>query len=192
MSNEESTSEDHKYLKAQEKGCGGTEEKVPRHSTELLQIGTGSHPSSLLLQKKSSQKVGGSLETFRPQPSAVLSSVKRFLPQLSAANKQLLTAAPGQLDIQNVEDCEGPVIEMDLALIATGEDSSSSSSESSSEEEEEEEEEEAGGLIGDSQSDNRNTGLMGEVTEQNLRLGKDSRGRKRPKIEELGGDQPGR
>ncbi|KAI8511160.1 hypothetical protein Bbelb_102600 [Branchiostoma belcheri] len=163
MSNEESTSEDHKDLKEQEKGCRGTEEKVLMHSTELLQIGTGSHPSSLLLQKKSSPKVGGSLETFRPQPSAVLSSVKRFLPQLSAANEQLLTAAPGQLDIQNVEDCEGPVIEMDLALIAT-----------------------------DSQSGNRNTGLMGEVTEQNLRLGKDSRGRKRPKIEELGSDQPRR
>ncbi|XP_019626025.1 PREDICTED: uncharacterized protein LOC109471176 [Branchiostoma belcheri] len=190
MSNEESTSKDHKDLKAQEKGCRGAEEKVLRHSTELLQIGTGSHPSSLLLQKKS-PKVPGSLETFRPQPSAVLSSVKRFLPQLSAANEQLLTAAPGQLDIQNVEDCEGPVIEMDLALIATGEDSSSSSSSESSSEEEEEEEEEAGGLNGDSQSD-KNTGLMGEVTEQNMRLGKDSRVRKRPKIEELGSDQPRR
>eukprot|EP00058_Branchiostoma_floridae_P021181 XP_002606671.1 hypothetical protein BRAFLDRAFT_72560 [Branchiostoma floridae] len=138
-------------------------------------------------QKKSSPR--GSLETFRPQPSAVLSSVKRFLPQLSAANQQLQMAAPGQLDIQNLEDCDGPVIEMDLALIPTCEDSSSSSDSSS--EEEDEDEEDAGGVDGADQSEDRDSGLMGEVTEHSLRLAKDSR-RKKPKIEELGGDQPRR
>ncbi|CAH1266397.1 C12orf45 [Branchiostoma lanceolatum] len=191
MSNLESTSKDHKDLKTEGEECGGTGEKVLRHSSELLQIGTESCPSSLLLQKKSSTRTRGSLETFRPPPSAVLSSVKRFLPQLSAANEQLQMAAPGQLDIQNVEHCDGPVIEMDLALIPTCEDSSSSSSESSSEDEEEEMD--AAGLHGDDQSEDRDAAtLMGEVTEQNLRLAKESRAQKRPKIEELGGDQPKR
>ncbi|XP_035677284.1 uncharacterized protein LOC118416302 [Branchiostoma floridae] len=146
-------------------------------------------PSSLLLQKSSSRP-RGPLETFRPQPSAVLNSVKRFLPQLSAANQQLQMAAPGQLDIQNLEDCDGPVIEMDLALIPTCEDSSSSSSDSSSEEEDDEEQD-AGKVDGADQSEDRDTAMMGEVTEHNLRLAKDSR-RKKPKIEELGGDQPRR
>ncbi|XP_078595042.1 uncharacterized protein LOC144872598 [Branchiostoma floridae x Branchiostoma japonicum] len=187
MSNGESTPKDQKDLKSDGESRG-TEGRVPRYSSELLQIGTDPCPSSLLLQKSSSRP-RGPLETFRPQPSAVLNSVKRFLPQLSAANEQLQMAAPGQLDIQNLEDCEGPVIEMDLALIPTCEDSSSSSSDSSSEDEEDEED--AGGANGADQSEDRDAGMMGEVTEHNLRLAKNSR-RKNPKIEELGGDQPRR
>ncbi|XP_030829217.1 uncharacterized protein C12orf45 homolog [Strongylocentrotus purpuratus] len=127
-------------------------------SQELLNIGEKNIQDSLLIKKSKPFKMG---------PSSVLGRVKSFLPQMEVANKQLeekiADGAMEDLDIENVDDCEGPIIEMNLALCAHDENSDD-------EEEEESEEDES-----DSDEDNR-VGLqcdksdLGDATLSELKL----------------------
>ncbi|KAJ1667046.1 hypothetical protein EV178_001767 [Coemansia sp. RSA 1646] len=59
-------------------------------------------------------------KTFRVEPpSALLSRLQSFLPQIAEANKKLeseMTEDPSKLDIENVEDSSSQYIEMDLGL----------------------------------------------------------------------------
>ncbi|KAJ2558260.1 hypothetical protein EV175_000876 [Coemansia sp. RSA 1933] len=59
-------------------------------------------------------------KTFRVEPpSALLSRLQAFLPQIAEANKKLeddMTEDPSKLDIENVEDSTSQYIEMDLGL----------------------------------------------------------------------------
>ncbi|XP_054751196.2 NOP protein chaperone 1-like [Lytechinus pictus] len=93
-------------------------------SQELVNIGERNFHESLLIQKNKPFKVG---------PSSVLDRVKSFLPQMEVANKQLEERiADGKtvdLDIENVDNCEGPIIEMNLALCARDENSDEEESE---------------------------------------------------------------
>ena len=60
--------------------------------------------------------VNHTLCIFNPLNFAVLDRVKSFLPQMEEANKQLdekiAEGSTLDLDIENVDDCEGPIIEM--------------------------------------------------------------------------------
>ncbi|KAL8595191.1 hypothetical protein ACOMHN_013864 [Nucella lapillus] len=73
-----------------------------------------------------------------PPPSLVLSQVKEFLPKLKAANEKLKDMPREEFDFEAVSS-DGPVIEMNLALVP-GLGNSDSEASSSSEEESEEEE----------------------------------------------------
>ncbi|KAJ1796163.1 hypothetical protein LPJ59_003916 [Coemansia sp. RSA 2399] len=59
-------------------------------------------------------------KTYRMDPpSALLSRLQSFLPQIAEANKKLeddMTEDPSKLDIENVEDSTSQYIEMDLGL----------------------------------------------------------------------------
>lgn len=59
-------------------------------------------------------------KTFKPSPSSILGQVRNFLPQIDKANKDLekkvQSGLAADIDIENTDDCEGPVIELNLAL----------------------------------------------------------------------------
>ncbi|XP_038068873.1 uncharacterized protein LOC119738190 [Patiria miniata] len=90
------------------------------HSKDLLDVGKAGHDDPLLIRKK---------KPYRMPPSSVLGQVKSFLPKMQEANSQLeerlKTAAPEDLDIENITDCENEVIEMNLAVFAEDDNSSS-------------------------------------------------------------------
>lgn len=68
-------------------------------------------------------------KTFRFNESSVLTKVKQFLPEMAEENAKLqavLDSNPEKLNIENTDDYDGPIIEMDLALMATNDYSSSS------------------------------------------------------------------
>ncbi|XP_076447857.1 uncharacterized protein LOC143284770 isoform X2 [Babylonia areolata] len=68
----------------------------------------------------------------------VLRQVKAFLPKLKTANEQLKNMPQEELDIENVSaDYDGPVIEMDLALVPNLESDDSDTSKYSEEESDE-------------------------------------------------------
>ncbi|XP_041379668.1 uncharacterized protein C12orf45 homolog [Gigantopelta aegis] len=107
-----------------------------KYSEDLL-----SDRLNVLTAKGRQPHFGISPQTFRVPRSSVLGQVKNFLPQMEAANQSLnelvKTVPRDQLDIENVDGCSGPIIEMNLALIETNdscsdEDFSDSSSDSDS------------------------------------------------------------
>ncbi|KAK7102318.1 hypothetical protein V1264_020554 [Littorina saxatilis] len=83
------------------------------------------------------QKESGPRKTFRPPPSSVLGKVQAFLPQLASANEVLLSMPPSEVDIENVDpEHDGPLIEMNFALMPQlSSDDDESSEEDDSEDE---------------------------------------------------------
>jgi len=49
-------------------------------------------------------------------PDALLARVQQFLPQIEQSNAELLQRDPRSIDIENIEETDGRVIEMDLGL----------------------------------------------------------------------------
>ncbi|KAL5011277.1 hypothetical protein ScPMuIL_009828 [Solemya velum] len=84
--------------------------------------------------------------TFKPPPSSIVGKVRDFLPQIDKANKDLekkvQSGLAADINIENTDNCEGPVIVMNLALFdhnsCTADDCSSESSSSSDSDSEEE------------------------------------------------------
>ncbi|XP_071486621.1 uncharacterized protein [Diadema antillarum] len=87
--------------------------KAPSTRSDLLNIKSGDICMESLLIKRS--------RPYKMGPSSVLNRVKSFLPELERANQQLDArlekgSTPEDLDIENVDECSGPIIEMNLAL----------------------------------------------------------------------------
>jgi len=92
----------------------------PKTSRELLDIiGTKAEKKDLavysLLQDKTQRK-----PTFKMPPSSKLQLVKQFLPQLQLDNQRIFKEIEtfpvnkSKFDIEDVENTDGPLIEMDL------------------------------------------------------------------------------
>ncbi|XP_002740554.1 uncharacterized protein LOC100372848 [Saccoglossus kowalevskii] len=151
--------------------------KNENSSKELLNIECNLLESKLLLKKK---------KTYRPEPSSVLQSVKDFLPAMADANKVLektLVETPHKdVDIENIQNFDGPIIEMNLALFERDSGSDEDSELDSSDEE---------GEMGKSPSntsdddDDDDSVLLQakQITETNLKLTRTRQ--KKPVIEEI-------
>ncbi|XP_078091281.1 NOP protein chaperone 1 [Mustelus asterias] len=114
---------------------------------------------------------GNSRKSVPPQigkvpRSSVLDKLQNFLPQIAKANeelrRQMETSEPDRFDIENVADCRGKVIEMNVSLFELNGSDESGEEELTSEDE-------------NSQSESE---LFGEVTEANLKLHRSQRHRK--------------
>ncbi|XP_053318568.1 NOP protein chaperone 1 [Spea bombifrons] len=136
-------------------------------SRELLGVGSGSGGiySKLLINAKHGDKNGAAPAIVRMPRSSILNRIQNFLPQMAEANeslsKQMETMPAGAFDIENTDE-EEKIIEMNVAVVELS-DTDSSEAESSSD--------------GSSDSD-----LEGEVTEDNIKLRKET---KKGKIEVL-------
>jgi len=95
-------------------------DKSPNTSRELLDIkGSNAERKDLavysLLQDKTKRK-----PTFKMQPSTKLQLVKQFLPQLKQDNDRIFQEIDSfpinksKFDIENIDNTDGPLIEMDL------------------------------------------------------------------------------
>ncbi|KAL3852104.1 hypothetical protein ACJMK2_015790 [Sinanodonta woodiana] len=132
----------------------------------------GSNTENMLLLNKRCKNAlvtaGQPLRTFRASPSSVLTQVKQFLPKMDTANRDLeeilKTQPASSIDIENVEDCKGPIIEMNVALVESNLSETSDSSETET----------------SSSEDSCDDSILGEVTPDNLKLRKRT---KRPTIE---------
>ncbi|GCB83127.1 hypothetical protein scyTo_0024049, partial [Scyliorhinus torazame] len=107
--------------------------------------------------------------------SSVMDKLQNFLPQLAKANeelrRQMETSEPGRFDIENIEDCRGRVIEMNVSLFELN------GSDESGEEE----------LTSEDESSQSESESFGEVTEANLKLRRSPR-QTRSQIEVLSSD----
>ncbi|KAK3600639.1 hypothetical protein CHS0354_031551 [Potamilus streckersoni] len=142
-------------------------------STLVLPCGHGSHTESMLILNKRCKNAlvtaGQPLRTFRASPSSVLTQVKQFLPKMDTANRDLeeilKTQPASSVDIENLEDCKGPIIEMNVALVEPDLSETSDSSETD--------------LETSSSEGSCEDSILGEVTPENLKLRKRT---KRPTI----------
>ncbi|XP_064633319.1 NOP protein chaperone 1-like [Lineus longissimus] len=124
-------------------------------SKELLNLGYN-HENPYLITKNAKPKEKP--QTYRSKPSSVIGDVRAFLPMIAKANvimQEELKTDPNKFDIEAEEDGEGPLIQMDMAMVLQEGSDSSDGSDSSSD---------------DDDSDSEN--CFGEVTEDNFRVGK--------------------
>jgi len=125
------------------------------------------------------------------KPSTALERMKLFLPQMAAANSDMdteLSLNPASYNVEEVDDVEGPIIEMNIALVDFG----------ANDEEQEEEESsdvDSGASVDDSSTDSDSDlddqSQKPSQIEKNFRLKLEARRRKpllHPVIEVLGGD----
>ncbi|KAL1746458.1 hypothetical protein HDZ31DRAFT_62129 [Schizophyllum fasciatum] len=91
---------------------GSSTPRDPEAILEALMNGSSSGPSAGLPQ------IGpGNRDTFAVEPpTELMSRVHSFLPQMQAENERLRQRDAQELDIEHLEDEEGPYIEMDLGL----------------------------------------------------------------------------
>ncbi|KAI0224398.1 hypothetical protein LSAT2_024562 [Lamellibrachia satsuma] len=139
-------------------------------SKDLLQLKGNDNMLLVVGQKK---KMPESLKTFQVPPSSVLQQARCFLPQLASANaalqEKLMTIPAAQLDIENIDDCHGDIIEMNFAVVEN-EDSDSCDSSSVSDSDCED-------------SDEDHPLFLDHLTPENINIKKPDRRTKRPTIE---------
>ncbi|KAM4677414.1 NOP protein chaperone 1 [Discoglossus pictus] len=131
----------------------GTESR----SQELLGVGkSGGLHSKLLINSKHTDKKGIMSPIVRLPRSSILDRVQNFLPQMAQANetlsKEMEINPASAFDIEHVDEEEGKIIEMNVALVElSDEDSSEDEAETSS-------------------GESSDSDLEGEVTEDNIKL----------------------
>ncbi|KAL1706276.1 hypothetical protein EV121DRAFT_278900 [Schizophyllum commune] len=91
---------------------GTSEHRDPEAILDAIMSGSTAGPSTGL------PKIDpGNRETFAVEPpTELMSRVQAFLPQMQAENERLQQRAAQELDIEHLENEEGPYIEMDLGL----------------------------------------------------------------------------
>jgi len=121
------------------------------------------------------------------KPSSALEQMMSFLPQLAAANSIMdaqLQLNPTSYNMEEVEGVEGPLIEMNVALVDMGD---------KDEEEVDSSDVDSGASVDDSSTDSdSNDDDQSEkpsMTEKNFRIKLQARRRRLPIIEVLGGDE---
>ncbi|XP_072328061.1 NOP protein chaperone 1 [Scyliorhinus torazame] len=144
-------------------------------SAELLKAGEGPDINRKLLINKENKRSSVPPQILKLPRSSVMDKLQNFLPQLAKANeelrRQMETSEPGRFDIENIEDCRGRVIEMNVSLFELN------GSDESGEEE----------LTSEDESSQSESESFGEVTEANLKLRRSPR-QTRSQIEVLSSD----
>ncbi|XP_014673947.1 PREDICTED: uncharacterized protein C12orf45-like [Priapulus caudatus] len=114
-------------------GAAGRGLSQIRTSNELTDEELATVPRKDLMLPQNKAKLDRPRETFRTQRSSLLTKVKDFLPQMAQAQRHLEKVDnPHQLDIENLNGYDGPVIEMDIGLFNYSGESDSESSDSDS------------------------------------------------------------
>nr|XP_032810254.1 uncharacterized protein C12orf45 homolog [Petromyzon marinus] len=148
-------------------------------SRELLGVKGGPViPKQLFINPRVAQRTQAAGSTSRLPPSCALSQVKKFLPQLAAANdvlqREMQEMPAGHFDIEHVDDGQERVIEMSISLVE--------GDNSDTDEEEEEEDCSSSGSSSDSEMADGGEGLP---VMPRLRLSQKSAAQARHRIVEL-------